>query len=81
MDVIDAKAAAKYLREQTFIEEENGMHTFEFFADDPANPGKVILLECFRDLASQDAHIANIRMETIAALGHPAKLQTHAMSF
>ena len=77
MDVIDATAAAKYLREQTFIEEANGMHTFEFFADDPANPGKVVLLECFRDLASQDAHIANIRMETFAMIFENFRLRVY----
>ena len=55
MDVIDADAARPYLREQTLIEEANRMHSFEFFVDDLEDPKKAVLLECFRDDASQAA--------------------------
>ena len=65
MDVVDADAARLYLSKQTYVEESNGMHSFEFFADDPKTPGRVVLLECFRDDASQEAHLANIRSELL----------------
>ena len=68
MDVIDADAAREYLREQTLIEERNGMRSFEFFVDDPENPGKVVLLECFRDDDSQRAHMENIRIERFTSV-------------
>ena len=68
MDVIDADGAREYLREQTVIEERNGMHSFEFFADDVENPTTVLLLECFRDDASQAAHIENIRGDRLASV-------------
>ena len=63
MDVLDANAAREYLREQTLIEEQNGMHSFEFFADDYEHPTHVVLVECFRDDSSQAAHLENIRSE------------------
>ena len=68
MDVIDADAAREYLREQTLIEERNGMRSFEFFVDDPESPGKVVLLECFRDDDSQLAHMENIRIERFTSV-------------
>ena len=68
MDVIDADAAREYLREQTLIEERNGMRSFEFFVDDPENPSKVVLLECFRDDDSQLAHMENIRIERFTSV-------------
>ena len=68
MDVIDAVGAREYLHEQTFIEERNGMHSFEFFADDFDEPSRVVLLECFPDDVSQAAHIENIRGERLASV-------------
>ena len=67
MDVIDADAARPYLREQTRIEEANRMHSFEFFVDDLEDPKKAVLLECFRDDASQAAHMENIRLEQLSS--------------
>lgn len=77
MDVIDADAARPYLCEQTLIEESNGMHSFEFFADDPENPKKVLLLECFRDDTSQQAHMENIRLEQLASVFTNFKLRVY----
>ena len=66
MEVIDAVAAREHLRAQTLIEERNGMHSFEFFADDYDNPTRVVLVECFRDDTSQAAHLRNFRGEQFA---------------
>jgi len=63
MDVIDAVAAREHLREQTMISERNGMHSFEFFVDDDEKPTRAVLVECFRDDASQAAHLENFRVE------------------
>ena len=63
MDVIDAVAAREHLRGQTMIEERNGMHSFEFFVDDYEKPTRAVLLECFRDEASQAAHLENFWVE------------------
>ena len=68
MDVIDAEGAREYLRDQTVIEERNGMESFEFFANDFENPSRVVLLECFPDDATQTAHIENIRGDRLASV-------------
>jgi hypothetical protein len=68
MDVVDVEAARVYLREQTKIEEDNGMLSFEYFVDDPEHPKRVLLLECFSGEPSQKSHIENIRLETFASV-------------
>ena len=64
----DADAARPYLREQTRIEEANRMQSFEFFVDDLDDPKNAVLLECFRDDASQAAHMENIRLEQLSSV-------------
>jgi hypothetical protein len=68
MDVIDVEAARAYLQEQTRIEEANGMLSFEYFVDDPEHPSRVLLLECFSGVASQQAHIENLRIEMFGSV-------------
>ena len=68
MDVVDVEAARAYLQEQTRIEEANDMLSFEYFADDPDKPQRVLLLECFSGEPSQIAHIENLRIETFGSI-------------
>jgi quinol monooxygenase YgiN len=77
MDVADVDAARAYLQEQTKLEERNGMLSFEFFADDPENPTRVLLLECFADDSSQVSHIENIRFDIFGGIFSNFRLQVY----
>ena len=63
MDVVDADGAKEYLKNQCKVEEKNGMYSFEFFSDNPDNPSKVLLLECFPSDDVQSAHLENIQLD------------------
>ena len=77
MDVTNPQRAKEYLKEQSKIEEENGMLSFEYFADDPENPKHVLLLECFADSESQHSHIENVRLDLFADLFTNFKLEVY----
>ena len=77
MDVTDIDGARAYLAEQTRIEEENGMLSFEYFVDDPENPRRIVLLECFPNEDSQKMHIENIRLDVYAGLFSNFKLTVY----
>ena len=79
-DVVDPAGLVRYLEEQVEIERENGMKSYEFFIDNPQQPTKAILLECFPDDAVQLSHLKNFRPELfltylanprITVLGNP----------
>ena len=79
-DVVDPAGLIRYLGEQIEIERKNGMQSYEFFVDNPQQPAKAVLLECFPDDAVQQSHLKHFRPDLfltylanprISVLGNP----------
>ncbi len=65
MDVVDVDATRSYIAEQIHIEDNNGLVSSEYFADDADHPSKVVLLASDASDASHLAHHENIRIELL----------------
>jgi len=75
MDILDINAARSYIKDQSYIEEKNGLLSYEYFLDDIQNPSRITLLASYANEASHATHNTNIRLNKFSAEFTNLKLQ------
>jgi len=63
------------IKEQSYIEENNGLLSYEYFLDDSQNPSRITLLASYANEFAHIAHHENLRLDAFSAAFTNLKLQ------
>jgi quinol monooxygenase YgiN len=75
MDILDINAAHFYIKEQSYMEENNGLLSYEYFLDDTQNSSEITLLDSYTNESAHTSHHNNLRFEAFSATFTNIKLQ------